>query len=301
MRSPGRRRVVLGCVSVAVLVCLYTVASNAGRFVDHEILPEPFARFLRPDLLPPTQAIAKALVSLVTGELPPMEGHHAHPSGHVSQLVEQHVTLQGALLVSVLRVLFGVAVGGPLGILTGFVLGWNRTADDYLHPIYVLLRSIPSLALITYVMLWFGHGEAHLLIPIVYAVFTTVVIPTYHGVRDLADVYVRAARSLGAGGRLLFARVVLPAASPAVLSALRYSLIIAWMTTVGVEMLMGDDGIGHLLVGGGLWSSRLQIGVDPAVIIVGILALAATGYVMDAAARIVSDRMTFWARRRRAW
>jgi ABC-type nitrate/sulfonate/bicarbonate transport system permease component len=288
-------------VSVAVLVCLYTAASNAGRLVDPELLPEPLARLSRPDLLPPTQAIFKALVSLVTGELPPMEGHHAHPSGHVGQLVEQHVTLQGALLVSVLRVLFGVAVGGPLGILAGFALGWNRTADDYLHPIYVLLRSIPSLALITYVMLWLGHGQAHLLIPIVYAVFTTVVIPTYHGVRDLAEVYVRAARSLGAGGRLLFARVVLPAASPAVLSALRYSLIIAWMTTVGVEMLMGDDGIGHLLVGGGLWSSRLQIGVDPAVIIVGILGLAAAGYLMDAAARIVSDRVTSWARRRRAW
>ncbi len=301
MRSPGRRRVVLGCVSVAVLACFYTVASNAGRLADADLLPEAFARLSRPDLLPPTQAIFKAVVSLVTGELPPMEGHHAHPSGHVSQLVEQHVTLQGALLVSVLRVLFGVAVGGPLGILTGFVLGWNRTADDYLHPIYVLLRSIPSLALITYVMLWLGHGEAHLLIPIVYAVFTTVVIPTYHGVRDLAEVYVRAARSLGAGGRLLFTRVVLPAASPAVLSALRYSLIIAWMTTVGVEMLMGDDGIGHLLVGGGLWSSRLQIGVDPAVIIAGILGLAAAGYLMDAAARIVSDRVTFWARRRRAW
>ena len=107
MRSPGRRRVVLGCVSVAVLLCFYTVASNAGRLVDPELLPEPFARVLRPDLLPPTQAIFKALVSLVTGKLPPMEGHHAHPSGHVSQLVEQHVTLQGALFVSVLRVLFG--------------------------------------------------------------------------------------------------------------------------------------------------------------------------------------------------
>jgi len=301
MRSLGTRRLVLGCLSVAVLVGVYTLVSNVGRLVDPALLPEPLARLSRPDILPPTQAIFRALVSLVTGQLPPMEGHHDHPSGHVSQLVEKHVTLQGALRASVLRVLFGVAVGGPLGILTGIVLGWNQAADEYLHPIYVLLRSIPSLALITYVMLWLGHGEAHVLIPIVYAVFTTVVIPTYHGVRDLAAVYVRAARSLGAGGRLLFARVVLPAASPAVLSALRYSIIIAWMTTVGVEMLMGDDGIGHLLVGGGLWSSRLQIGVDPAVIIVGILALAATGYVMDAAARIVNDRVTFWARRRRAW
>jgi ABC-type nitrate/sulfonate/bicarbonate transport system permease component len=54
-------------------------------------------------------------------------------------------------------------------------------------------------------------------------------------------------------------------------------------------------------VGGGLWSSRLQIGVDPAVVIVAILGLAATGYLMDTAARIVTDRVTFWAGRRRAW
>jgi ABC-type nitrate/sulfonate/bicarbonate transport system permease component len=146
-------------------------------------------------------------------------------------------------------------------------------------------------------MLWFGHGEAHLLSPIVYAVFTTVVIPTYHGVRDMADVYVRAAQGLGARGRLLFGKVVLPATSPSVLSGLRYSLIIAWMTTVGVEMLMGENGMGHLLVGGGLWSSRLEIRVDPAVVVVGILGLAAVGYAMDAAARIISDRLTLWVRR----
>ena len=197
--------------------------------------------------------------------------------------------------------LFRVLVGGLLGILAGFVMGWSPALDDYLHPIYVLIRSIPPLALITYVMLWVGHGEAHLLIPIVYAVFTTVVIPVYHGVRDLAPVYVVAARSLGAGGPLLWLRVVLPAVTPAVLSALRYSIIIAWMTTVGVEMLMGDNGMGHLLVGGGLWAGRLAIRVDPAVIIAGILGLATLGYAMDAGARLVTRRLTFWTARRRQW
>src|SRR3972149_6828541 len=106
MRSPGRRRGVLGCVSVAVLVCFYTLVPNGGLPVDADLLPEASARLSRPDLLPPTQAIFKAVVSLVTGELPPMEGHHAHPSGHVSKLVEQNVTLPGALLASAWRVLF---------------------------------------------------------------------------------------------------------------------------------------------------------------------------------------------------
>lgn len=271
----------LGLVSVAATVAAYTALAES---------------YGRPDILPTTQTLLHALASLVTGHAVTSEGGHVHPSDQIAHLLGQHVTLQGALLASSMRVVFGIVVGGALGILAGFVMGWSRRVDEYVHPIYVLVRSIPPLALIAYVMLWFGHGEAHRLIPIVYAVFTTVVIPTYHGVRDVAEVYVRAARALGAGRRLLFARVVLPAASPLVLAGLRYALLIAWMTTVGVEMLMGDDGIGHLIVAGGLWSSRLEIRVDPAVVMVAILGLAAVGFAMDTAARLVSDRLTFWAR-----
>jgi ABC-type nitrate/sulfonate/bicarbonate transport system permease component len=110
----------------------------------------------------------------------------------------------------------------------------------------------------------------------------------------VASIYVQAARALGARGRLLFARILVPAAGPAVLAGLRYALLMAWMTTVGVEMLMADDGIGSLIIGGGLWSSRLEVRADPAVVIVSILALAAAGSVMDAALRVVTGRLTIW-------
>lgn len=252
----------------------------------------------RPDIVPPPQDIAGAFGALVgRGVQPPAsEEHHHHSSDQVDILRQQGVTLHGSLAVSTARVLFGLAVGLPLGILMGLLMGWSRRADDYLHPIYILLRSVPPLALITYVMLWLGHSEAHRLIPVVYAVAVTAVIPTYHGVRDVAGKYVVAARSLGASGRLLLIRVVLPAARPAVLGGLRYSLAIAWMTAVGAEMLMAENGMGNLLVGGGMWSSRLQTRSDPAVIMVSILALALAGWAMDAAARTFSARLTRWAR-----
>jgi ABC-type nitrate/sulfonate/bicarbonate transport system permease component len=225
------------------------------------------------------------------------DGPHARvgqSSDQVEILVQHGVTLQGSLLISTGRVLFGLAVGLPLGVLIGVLMAWSRRTDDYVHPVYVLLRSVPPLALITYIMLWLGHSEAHRLIPIVYAVATTAVIPTYHGVRDVAAKYVVAARSLGARGRLLFAKVLLPAASPAVLGGVRYSLAIAWMTAVGAEMLMAENGMGNLLVGGGMWASRLQTRSDPAVLMVGIASLAATGWLMDAATRAVTARLTRW-------
>lgn len=301
MKTPGRQRVVLALVSVTAMLVVYTLLSNAYRFLDPSLVPGALGYLLRPEILPPTQGIAEALVRLVAGQAPAAGEGHVHTMDHLGYLADQRVTLQGALLVSAARVLFGVFVGGLLGILAGIAMGWSPGLDDYLHPIFVLIRSIPPLALITYVMLWLGHGEAHLLVPIVYAVFTTVLIPTYHGVRDLAPVYVVAARSLGAGVSLLWFRVVLPAVAPAVLSAVRYSIMIAWMTTVGVEMLMGNNGMGHLLVGGGLWSGRMEIRADPAVVIVGILGLATLGYAMDAATRLVTGRVTFWTARRRQW
>lgn len=275
----------LWVVSVAALIAAYTMIAS---------------RLSRPDIVPPAQDIAETFGVLVgRGYRPPASEEHRHhhhqSSDQVQTLVQEGVTLQASLAVSTARVLFGLAVGLPLGILLGLLMGWSRRADDYLHPIYILLRSVPPLALITYIMLWLGHSEAHRLIPIVYAVAVTAVIPTYHGVRDVAGKYVVAARSLGARGRLLLTKVVLPAAGPAVLGGLRYSLAIAWMTAVGAEMLMAENGMGNLLVGGGMWSSRLQTRSDPAVIIVGILAVAAAGWAMDAGVRIATARLTRWA------
>jgi ABC-type nitrate/sulfonate/bicarbonate transport system permease component len=288
MKRVITHRALLWFASVAVLAGGYTLVSSQVR---------------RPDVLPPAQDIAETFSALLggrdrqpEGEHNAHAGHHLHSSDQVETLIQQGVSLQVSLAVSTGRVLFGLLVGVPLGILLGLLLAWSRRADDYLHPIYVLLRSVPPLALITYVMLWLGHSEAHRLIPIVYAVATTMVIPTYHGVRDVAAKYVVAARSLGAGGRLLLTKVLLPAASPAVLGGLRYSLAIAWMTAVGAEMLMAENGIGNLLVGGGMWASRLQTRSDPAVLMVGILALAAVGWSMDAAARAMTARLTRWVR-----
>ena len=295
MKRATRHRHLLGLLSLAAMISAYTLVSNAYRLVDPASMPDALSGLLRPDILPPTQAVAGAFGELLGRGVPP--DARVHPSSdHVATLQREGVTLPVSLAVTTSRVLFGLAVGAPLGFLVGLLLGWSRRADDYLHPIYVLLRSVPPLALITYIMLWLGHTEAHRLIPIVYAVAVALVIPTYHGVRDVANRYLVAARSLGARGRLLLAGIVLPAARPAMLAGLRVAIAIAWMTAVGAEMLMAENGMGVLLVGGGMWATRLQTRTDPAVVMAGIIALAAAGWAMDAVARVLGARLTRWAR-----
>jgi ABC-type nitrate/sulfonate/bicarbonate transport system permease component len=66
------------------------------------------------------------------------------------------------------------------------------------------------------------------------------------------------------------------------------------MTAVGAEMLMAENGMGNLIVGGGMWASRLQTRSDPAVVIVGIIAIAAAGWAMDTGASALTGRWTRW-------
>lgn len=159
-RGARGERLTLGLVSVVAIAVLYTI--TAGTIA-------------RPDLVPTPRTVLETAVALVRGA---PAGEHAghgghHPSiDHVGQLVDKGVTLQGALLATTARVLFGVSVGGALGIVLGVMMGWNRAVGEYLHPLYVLVRAVPPVALITYVMLWLGHGEAHLLVPVVYAVLS---------------------------------------------------------------------------------------------------------------------------------
>lgn len=288
----SRERLVLGLASVVAMVVLYAIVANAVA---------------RPDLVPSPRTLVETAGALVRG-LPAGDagahtghaGHGSHhdPTSHVGQLVGQGVTLQGSFLASLVRVLFGAGVGGTLGIVLGVAMGWNRAVGEFLHPIYVLVRAVPPVALITYVMLWLGHGEAHRLLPIAYAVLVTVVIPSWHGTRDVAGVWIGAARALGAPTGLLVRRVLVPAVTPSVLSGLRYGLLIAWMTTVAVEMLMGEDGLGHVIAGGGLWASRTDIAADPAVVMVAVATVAAGGALTDAVMRFAGKRLVWWTEAR---
>src|SRR5215813_7893124 len=108
MKSVTSQRALLGLLSLATLLLGYTLLSNAGRVVDAGSLPEPLRPLLRPEVIPPTQAIAEALVALVAGpgEQPPAgEGHihagHGHHAGdHVDVLLQQGVTLQASIAIT---------------------------------------------------------------------------------------------------------------------------------------------------------------------------------------------------------
>ena len=224
-----------------------------------------------------------------------------HASGLVSgvllpsplQVVDAAVRqfAQGTLLehirASTVRVLIGVVVGVVLAIPVGFALGWYKNLRGFLDPLINFLRALPPIALVPLVVVYVGIGENGRLFVLIYASFFPAVIVIYEGIIAIEQIYVKAARVLGANGRELFSRVVLPLTLPHVLTAFRVALGVAWATLVAAELVAARTGLGAMIQNA---SNFFQIPT----IFLGIILIGVIALVMDSLLRVAINRFVKW-------
>src|SRR5262245_51568484 len=72
------------------------------------------------------------------------------------------------LWASIQRILAGFVSGSLLGIPIGLAMGSFRPVRKVLEPYTEFLRFIPSVAMITVAVIWFGIGEASKILLIIY-------------------------------------------------------------------------------------------------------------------------------------
>lgn len=195
--------------------------------------------------------------------------------------------LGGHVLASTLRVLVGVFIGVLLAIPVGFMLGWFPRARRFLDPLLNFLRALPPIALVPLVVVYVGIGEDGRLFVLVYASFFPAVIVIYEGITAIENIYIRAAQVLGANGRELFLRVILPFALPHILTAFRVSLGVAWATLVAAELVAARTGLGAMIQDASNFFQLPTIYLG--IIIIGLVALT-----MDSILRAVIARYVSW-------
>ena len=203
-----------------------------------------------------------------------------------SDLLARHGLL-GDLGASVTRVLTGVFIGVILAIPAGFGLGWYRGVRVFFEPLLNFMRGLPPIALVPLVVVYLGIGELARTVVLVYAAFFAATIVIYEGVAGLEPIYIRAAQSLGANGREIFGRVVLPQTLPHVLTALRVALGVAWATLVAAELVAAQRGLGALIQNA---SNFFQIRT----VFVGIMMIGMTALLMDRGLRAFIARFVAW-------
>ncbi|MEF8807139.1 ABC transporter permease [Natronomonas sp.] len=188
---------------------------------------------------------------------------------------------------SILHWVPGVIAGTVLGIVAGVGLAWSSIADDVSAPLVRLLRPVPPLALIGFAIAWFGINHAGAAFIIGVGGFWINFYAAYGGVEGVSDDLLDVARSLGVDGDLeLLRSVVVPAASPEILTGARTGIGRCWMLVVASE-IFGVPGIGRRILRA---SNNLQVDA----VIAYILVLSFMFLLVDVAFRALQRRVLVW-------
>lgn len=188
---------------------------------------------------------------------------------------------------SAIRAFSGLAIGGAFGFALGIINGLSRPADLLLNSSLQILRNVPHLAIIPFVMLWLGIGEASKIFLVSVGVFFPIYINTYHGVRTLDPGLLEMAKVYGLGPWARFWRVVLPGALPSIFVGLRFSLGLMWLTLIVAELIAAQTGIGYITM-----TAREFMIYD--VMLVGILLYGGLGVASDAFTRVLERASLSW-------
>lgn len=200
----------------------------------------------------------------------------------------QSGALWDAISVSAQRTLIGFVFGAVTGVFAGFAMGGWRIPRAALEPMLLALYTVPKLALLPIFLTIFGFGEMPFYVLIGVTVFFFVWISTMSAVMAVPAGYREAANAFGASRLEMFWHVLLPAALPQIFVGLRIGAAVSVLMLVGVEFVIGNEGLGFLINQG---RTLLLLSQSYA----GIVVVAAFGFLFATAVRIIGRLLLPWA------
>ncbi len=157
-------------------------------------------------------------------------------------------TMPRHALYTLSRVLLGFGLATAVGLPLGILMARFRVVEHFFLPLVSVLMPIPSLAWVPVFILWFGLGNTATVLIVFYAATFPMIFNTWTGVRAVNPLWLRAAGAMGADGRALFWKVIVPGASPLIITGLRQAFVRAWIAVVGGEMIAASAwGLGWVI------------------------------------------------------
>lgn len=184
----------------------------------------------------------------------------------------------------------GYSLSLLVGIPLGLAMGWFKTVEGLVRPIFELIRPIPPIAWIPLTVFWFGIGLTGKVFIIWIAGIVPCVINSYVGVRMTQPTLIQMARTYGASDWQIFTQLCIPSALPMVFGALQIALAYCWTNLVGAELLAADTGLGYLITMGG----RL---VRPDIVVLGMVSVGISGAILGFIIDVIEKKLLAGIRR----
>lgn len=191
------------------------------------------------------------------------------------------------VLPSLARLAIGIVVSILVGVVAGTVIGLVRWLRELLEPTLEFFRAVPPPVLVPILMLVFGPGDATRVIVILAGAVWPVLLNTIEGVRSTDSVMTETARSFALTPIERLRYLVLPSASPRIMTGVRQSLSVALILMVISEMFNNSSGFGYRI-------TYFQTNYLIAEMWSGILLLGLLGVLFALVFRAVERRALAW-------
>jgi NitT/TauT family transport system permease protein len=212
------------------------------------------------------------------------------PSAIFASLWQWRVPIFTNSLQTLMTTLVGFAAAIVVGVVGGVLLGSSRVIYDGFYPALIGFNSIPKVAVVPILVIWFGIGTVPAIITAFLLAFFPILVNVATGIATMEPELRDVLRALGASRRQVITKVGLPRAMPYFFASLKIATTVAFVGSIVAETVAANSGIGHLML---VASSRFEVPLAFACLVVtGVM-----GVGMYLVCAILERRVTGWATR----
>ena len=186
----------------------------------------------------------------------------------------------------------GFAIAVVVGLVLGVALGSSTMVYHGLYPLIIAFESVPKVAIVPILVLWFGIGTTPAIITSFLIAFFPIAVNVSTGIATVEPELRDVLRALGAKPLDIVKKIGIPRAMPYFFASLKIAITFAFVGSIVSETVGANRGIGHLIM---LASSRF----DVPLVFAGLVVTSVMGVSMYVLARLVETRVTGWATRGR--
>ncbi len=212
------------------------------------------------------------------------------PSAIFASLWEWHEPILENAWQTLMTTLVGFGLAILIGGLGGVALGSSAVLYASFYPVLIGFNSVPKVAVIPILIIWFGIGTIPAIITAFLLAFFPILVNVATGIATVEPELRDVLRALGATKRQVIVKVGLPRAMPYFFASLKIAMTVAFVGSIVAETVAANKGIGYLML---VASSRFQVPLAFA----GLIVTGVMGIGMYVACAAIEQRMTGWATR----
>ncbi len=154
------------------------------------------------------------------------------------------IAIWETVVMAFLGLVIALVVGLALGLVTGVSAIAHRAAD----PTIQFLRPLPAIVILPLALMVFGPTRELGIFLAAFGAVWPILVQTQIGVRDVDPVALDSARSMALSWARTQRSVVLPSATPFILTGVRIAASGALLLAIGAGLLGGAPGLGRVIL-----------------------------------------------------